>query len=44
MDNKQHFQAVVCPGFLITQVMRLAHDELGRNCTTRTYILVTLYY
>ena len=44
-DNKQCFHTVVLPQILTAPLVRAAHDELGHNSSTRTYILVhRLYY
>ena len=39
-DYKQRFQALVIPVSYAKIVLKLAHDELGHNGTTRTYALV----
>ena len=45
IDNKQYFHMMVLPQVLVTQILRDAHDELGHNGSTQTYILVCrLYY
>ena len=45
IDNKQGFQTIVSPRFLVTQLLRLAHNELGHNSTTKTSIVIRrLYY
>ena len=44
-DNKQCFHTMVLPQVLITQILRAAHDELGHNGSTRTYMFIhRLYY
>ena len=44
-DNKQFFYIIVLPHVLMTQILRAAHDELGHNGSTGTYMLVhRLYY
>ena len=45
IDNKQCFYTMVLPWAFIIQILRAAHDELGHNSSTRTYMLVhRLYY
>ena len=44
-DKKQCFHTMVLPWVLIIHILKVAHDELGHNGTTRTYMLVhRLYY
>ena len=44
-DNKQRFDAIVVPVHYTLALLRLAHDELGHNCSARTYMLLRrLYY
>ena len=44
-DNEQHFQRIILPRVLVTQVLRLAYDGLDHNDTKRTYMLIRrLYY
>ena len=45
IDTKQCFNTMVLPWILTTQILRAAHDELGHNGSTQTYMLVCrLYY
>ena len=44
-DNKQRFDTVVVPVHYTLAPLRLAHDELGHNCSAGTYMLLRrLYY
>ena len=43
-DNKECFQTTVLHRVLITQVLRLAHDELGHNGTVTMYMLIRRLY
>ena len=45
IDYKQCFHTMMLPFMLTTQILRAAHDALGHNGSTRTYMLVhRLYY
>ena len=45
IDSKQCFHSMMLSHILITTILRAAHDELGHNETTQTYMLVCrLYY
>ena len=45
MANKQDFETIVLPQYLTNHVLKLAHNELGHNGSTRTYkMLKRLYY
>ena len=45
IDYRQCFYTMMLPQVLTTQILRAVHDELGRNGSTRTYMLVhRLYY
>ena len=45
MDNKVTFETTVPLRIFISHVPRLAHDELGHNGTTQTYMIPKrLYY
>ena len=39
-DNKQRFETIVVPEHYTLALMRLAHDELGHNGSSRTYMIV----
>ena len=44
-DCDNTYETVVLPRALITQVLKMAHDDLGHNGTHRTYMLLKrLYY
>ena len=43
-DNKQRFEAIVIPKNLSTVVLKLAHDDLGHNGSTRTYMILRRNY
>ena len=38
-DNKQRFETIVVPEHY-TLALRLAHDELGHNGSSRTYMML----
>ena len=40
MDNKQAFETVVLPQSLTYHVLKLTHDLLGHNGSTRTEIIL----
>ena len=45
VDGDKTYEALVLPRALITQVLKMAHDDLGHNGTHRTYMLLKrLYY
>ena len=45
IDGENTYETTVVPGALTTQILRMAHDELGHIGTHRTYILLKrLYY
>ena len=45
IDGDNTYETIMIPRTLITQVLHMAHDELGHNRTYRTYILLKrLYY
>ena len=45
VDGDNTYETVVMPRTLTTQILCMAHDELGHNGTHRTYILLKrLYY
>ena len=45
MDNGRTYETIVLPRTLTTQVLKMAHDDLGHNGTHRTYMLLKrLYY
>ena len=39
-DNKQRFETIVVPGHYTLALLRLAHDELGHNGSSRTYMML----
>ena len=44
-DDRQYVHTMVLPQVLMTQILRAAHDELGHNSCTGTYMIVCrLYY
>ena len=44
-DGNDTYETLVIPRSLISQVLHMAHDNLGHNGTHRTYILIKrLYY
>ena len=43
-DNKQRFEVIVIPRELSKIVLKLAHDDLGHNGSTRTYMIVRRNY
>ena len=43
-DNKQRFEVIVIPRDLSKVVLKLAHDDLGHNGSTRTYMIVRRNY
>ena len=44
-DSDKTYETVVLPRALITQILKMAHDDLGHNGTHRTYMLLKrLYY
>ena len=44
-DSDITYETVVLPRALITQILKMAHDDLGHNGTHRTYMLLKrLYY
>ena len=43
-DNKQKFEAIVVPRDLSKVVLKLAHDDLGRNGSARTYMIIRRNY
>ena len=43
-DNKQRFETIVVPEHYILALMRLAHDELGYNGSSRTYMMLRRLY
>ena len=43
-DNKQRFEVIVIPRDLSKIVLKLAHDDLGHNGSTRTYMIVRRNY
>ena len=43
-DNKQRFEAVVVPEHYTLALMRLVHDELGHNGSSRTYMMLRRLY
>ena len=43
-DNKQRFEAIVIPKDLSTVVLKLVHDDLGHNGSTRTYMILRRNY
>ena len=44
IDNKQCFHTMVLPWVFMTQILRDAHDELGHNQSTTTYMIVQRPY
>ena len=45
VDGNKTYETVVLPRALITQILKMAHDDLGHNGTHRTYMLLKrLYY
>ena len=45
IDGDKTCETIVLPRALITQILKMAHDDLGHNGTHRTYmILKRLYY
>ena len=43
-DNKQRFEVIVVPPQLASMLLKLAHDDLGHNGTTRTYMILRRSY
>ena len=43
-DNKQRFEVVVVPLEWGPLLLKLAHDDLGHNCTARTYMILWRSY
>ena len=44
-DGDKTYETIVLPRALITQILKMAHDDLGHNGTHRTYMLLKrLYY
>ena len=44
-DDDKTYETIVLPRALITQILKMAHDDLGHNGTYRTYMLLKrLYY
>ena len=39
-DSKQRFETIVVPEHYTLALLRLAHDELGHNGSSRTYLIV----
>ena len=45
IDGDNTYETTVVPGAITTQILQMAHDELGHNGTHRTYsLLKRLYY
>ena len=45
IDGDNTYETIVLPRSLTTQVLKMAHDNLGHNGTHRTYtVLKRLYY
>ena len=45
LEGNSTYETTVIPRALIGQILRMAHDELGHNCTHMTYtMLKRLYY
>ena len=43
-DNKQRFETIVVPEHYTLALLRLAHDELGHNGSSRTYMMLRRLY
>ena len=43
-DNKQRFETIVVPDHYTLALLRLAHDELGHNGSSRTYMMLRRLY
>ena len=43
-DGKQTYEVTVLPHSLTSGILRLAHDELGHNGCTRTYMMIKMLY
>ena len=43
-DNKQRFETIVVPEHYTLALLRLAHDELGHNGSSRTYMMLKRLY
>ena len=44
-DSDKTYETILLPRALITQILKMAHDDLGHNGTHRTYMLLKrLYY
>ena len=44
-DGDKTYETIVLPRALTTQILKIAHDDLGHNGTHRTYMLLNrLYY
>ena len=43
-DNKQRFEVIVIPKDLSAVVLKVAHDDLGHNVSTRTYMILRRNY
>ena len=43
-DNKQKFETIVVPDHYTLALLRLAHDELGHNGSSRTYMMLRRLY
>ena len=39
-DNKQRFETIVVPEHYTLALLRLTHDELGHNGSSRTYMML----
>ena len=44
IDNKQRFETIVVAGHYTLALLRLAHDELGHNGSSRTYMMLRRLY
>ena len=43
-DNKQRFETIVVPEHYTLALLRLAHDQLGHNGSSRTYMMLRRLY
>ena len=43
-DNKQRFEIIVVPKHYTLALLRLTHDELGHNGSSRTYMMLRRLY
>ena len=44
VDNKQQFEAIVVPHSCSKALLKLAHDDMGHNGSSQTYMLLQINY